>query len=75
MTDVNWEMLVKSETVTGCPYKGNAEYWDLEVKGRRVGDAVWCYRFPTMESADIAGLMCFYDEKVDVWVDGALQEK
>lgn len=75
MTDVNWGVLAKSDTVTGCPYKGNAEYWSIDVKGKRVRDAVWSYRFPTMESAGIAGLVCFYDEKVDVWVDGVLQDK
>jgi uncharacterized protein (DUF427 family) len=36
---------------------------------------VWAYRAPLAESRKIAGLACFYDEKVDVYLDGELQER
>ena len=38
-------------------------------------DIVWIYRTPLPESQKIAGLACFYDEKVDVYLDGELQER
>jgi uncharacterized protein (DUF427 family) len=38
-------------------------------------DLVWCYRAPVAESQKIAGLACFFNEKVDIWVDGVQQER
>jgi uncharacterized protein (DUF427 family) len=42
--------------------------------GKKSGLA-WWYKSPVMESAEIKGLVAFYDEKVDVWVDGYKQER
>jgi hypothetical protein len=36
---------------------------------------VWYYRYPTAESALVAGRLSFYNEKVDVFVDGVKEEK
>ena len=38
-------------------------------------DIVWIYRTPLPESQKIAGLACFYDEKVDMFIDGAAQDR
>ncbi|GAA3131698.1 DUF427 domain-containing protein [Streptosporangium carneum] len=70
-TDVRLDLLSPTDTVTRCPYKGTAEYWS--VNGRP--DLAWSYRTPLEESGRVAGLICFYDEKVDVYVDGVLQER
>ena len=72
---VRMDLLTPSETVTECPYKGTAEYWSVETGDTLHEDVVWGYPFPTRESAPIAGLVCFYDERVDVTVDGVLQER
>jgi uncharacterized protein (DUF427 family) len=69
-TSVNWECLRKSDTETLCPYKGRANYYHVIVNGREYRDLVWYYQYPTSESAPIAGYICFYNEKVDVWIDG-----
>ena len=74
-THVRMDLLVGTDTVSHCPYKGAAEWWSV-----RAGDAVhpdlaWSYRTPLPESAKVAGLVAFYDEKVDVYVDGVLQER
>jgi len=69
-TDVRMDLLVPSGTVTRCPYKGTAEYWDVVVDGERHRDLAWSYPFPAAESAKVAGLVAFYDEKVDTVVDG-----
>lgn len=75
LTDVRTDLLVESETRTHCPYKGTASYWSLDVEGRRREDFVWIYRTPLPESAKIAGLVSFYNEKVDLYVDGELQSR
>lgn len=74
-TSVKWEHLRPSETVTLCPYKGRAEYYHVEVNGRVYQDLVWYYRYPTSESALVAGYLCFYNERVDVWVDGEVEAR
>jgi uncharacterized protein (DUF427 family) len=75
LPDVALELLTPSETTTHCPYKGTATYWHLDVNGRRYEDFVWIYRMPLPESQKVAGLAAFYNEKVDLYVDGVLQER
>ncbi len=73
--DVREDLLVPSETITQCPYKGIATYRSVEVGGERFEDLVWCYEEPLPEVAKIRGRLCFFDEKVDVEVDGERQER
>ncbi|MET8989668.1 DUF427 domain-containing protein [Nonomuraea wenchangensis] len=70
-TDVRLDLLEHTDTVTRCPYKGTAEYWS--VNGQK--DLAWSYRTPLPESERIAGLVAFYNEKLDIYVDGELQER
>lgn len=74
-TDVRMDLLVPSDISTECPYKGTAEYWSVEIDGTVHEDVVWSYPFPTRESAPIAGLVCFYNERVDLVVDGQAVER
>ncbi len=74
-TDVRLDLLTPTDTRTSCPYKGVAEYWSVDAGGQAQDDIVWSYRYPVHESAGIAGLMCFYNEKVDITVDGVPQER
>ena len=69
------ELLEPTGTVSHCPYKGTAEWWSVRAAGRVHHDLAWSYRAPLPESQRIAGLVAFYDEKVDVYVDGVLQER
>ncbi len=75
LSDVRTELLVPSDRVTQCPYKGTATYWSVQAGERRYDDFVWMYRSPLAESAKIAGMACFYNEKVDLIVDGVPQER
>lgn len=75
LTDVRMELLRPSSTVTMCPYKGTAGYWSLTIGGALHEDVVWIYRSPVPESQKIAGLACFYNERVDISVDGVPQER
>lgn len=74
-TAVDFSKLSPSDTKTGCPYKGEASYYHANVNGEEVKDAVWWYRYPLAESATIQGLLCFYPDKVDMWIDGVEAEK
>lgn len=40
------------------------------IDGKEHKDLVWWYKYPTAESAPIAGHLCFYNEKVDIYIDG-----
>lgn len=75
MSDVRLDLLRPSDAQTHCPYKGTARYWDVEVDGTSHEGLAWGYRAPLPESQKVAGLVCFYDEKVDVYLDGDLQER
>ncbi len=68
--DVREDLLTPTETSTGCPYKGYARYWTLTVAGTEHPDLVWCYDDPLPESAPVKGLLCFYNERVELEIDG-----
>lgn len=69
-TCVDQKLLSLSDTVTSCPYKGDASYYNVTVKGKEHKDMIWYYKYPTPESVSVAGLLCFYNEKVHLWIDG-----
>ncbi|MCX4093477.1 DUF427 domain-containing protein [Nocardia sp. alder85J] len=75
LTDVRTDLLTPSPTRTGCPYKGTAEYYTVRVDGVEHPDLVWLYRTPLPESQKIAGLACFYNEKVDLYIDDVRQDR
>lgn len=74
-TDVRMDLLEPSDHHTECPYKGVAGYYDVALGGKRHENAVWWYPFATEESQRIAGLVSFYNERVDIYIDGKLQER
>ncbi len=68
--------LVPSDTVTRCGYKGQARYYSVELAGgEMVRDVVWYYSAPLPEAGRIEDLLCFFNERVDVELDGELQER
>lgn len=69
--DIDMERLIPSETTSHCPFKGDAHYWSASVGGTVVADVAWSYPTPVPDRADIAGLVCFFDERVErITVDG-----
>jgi uncharacterized protein (DUF427 family) len=70
-TDVNFSHLVPSDTVTSCPYKGTTSgYWSVRTGGTVHPDLAWSYDFPTRQLLPITGLIAFYNEKIDTFLDG-----
>jgi uncharacterized protein (DUF427 family) len=68
--DVRTELLVASPSRTRCAYKGSASYWHVRVGDRLVEDLVWTYRDPQHDAAPVAHHLCFFNERVDLEVDG-----
>jgi uncharacterized protein (DUF427 family) len=73
--DVRQDLLVEAPKRTRCPYKGEAVYWSAHVNGDRLEDVAWSYPAPIPETPKIENLMAFFNEKVDIVVDGVLQER
>jgi uncharacterized protein (DUF427 family) len=70
-TDVFFAHLERSDTVTYCPYKGmTSDYWSARVGDALHRDIAWSYAYPNVAVAPIAGLVAFYDERVDTFLDG-----
>jgi uncharacterized protein (DUF427 family) len=70
-TALRFEHLVPSATETACPYKGvTSQYWSVRVGDTVHADLAWAYDFPTAPLLPIAGLVAFYNEKVDISIDG-----
>jgi uncharacterized protein (DUF427 family) len=74
-THVRMDLLTPTESVSHCPYKGQAEYWSVRAADGLHDDLAWSYRAPFPESHKVAGLIAFYNEKVDIYVDGVLQNR
>lgn len=73
--DVRQELLVPSNTVSRCPYKGRATYWSFRIGDALHRDIAWTYPEPILECPRIAGLVAFFNERVDLVIDGARQER
>jgi uncharacterized protein (DUF427 family) len=73
--DVRMNLLESTESVTRCPYKGVARYWSARVGDMLVKDIVWSYPAPIPECPKIENLLSFYNERVDLYVDGVLREQ
>jgi uncharacterized protein (DUF427 family) len=70
-TEVHWEHLIATSTVSACPYKGETTgYWSVKVGDTVHDDLAWTYQFPTRQLLPITGLVAFYNEKVDIELDG-----
>lgn len=69
--DVRFDLLEPTDHATRCPYKGIASYWSY----RGAADAVppniaWAYLDPIPAVANIKDHVAFYNEAVDLIVDG-----
>jgi len=75
-TAVDFTHLLPTDTETACPYKGRTTgYWSVQTGEALYPDLAWTYHFPTAPLLPIAGLVAFFDEKVDVFLDGVAQER
>ncbi len=73
--DVRFDLLRATTSETVCPFKGQASYWSVEAGGDVHEDLVWSYEAPIPAAEGVTGLMCFYNERVDLVVDGQAQAR
>ena len=73
--DVRTELLIASPSRSRCAYKGSASYWHVRIGDRVVDDLVWTYRDPEHEAIPIADHLCFFNERVELELDGRRMER
>jgi uncharacterized protein (DUF427 family) len=69
--DVRGDLRPGTREPTYCPYKGHASYWSLGA-GEHVA---WSYEHPLQDAVAITGLVAFWDERVDVYLDGERRDR
>ena len=67
--------LTPSGTRIFCAYKGQASYWSAASGGRTVPDIDWTYQQPQHDAAQVRGLIAFFNERLDLIVDGERLER
>ena len=65
-TDANMAMLARTDRVTHCPYKGDANYFSIVAGGKTIDNAIWTYETPYPATAEIAGHLAFYPDRVKI---------
>ena len=73
--DVRTELLEPSETTTRCAYKGVASYRHVHVGDTLHEDLAWTYEEPDDDGRAVRGLICFFNERVDLEIDGRLEDR
>ncbi len=73
--DVRMDLLEPTDTVTACPYKGQARYWSANTGDTAVKDVAWSYPAPIPECPKVEQFVAFFNERVDLYVDGELQPR
>jgi uncharacterized protein (DUF427 family) len=72
--DVDEKLLSPTDSRTACAYKGVAEYWaaagDTELR-----DVAWTYRHPLHDAVPVQDMIAFFNERVDITVDGQPQQR
>jgi uncharacterized protein (DUF427 family) len=69
--DVIAELTRNDEHRTTCAYKGHATHWD--VAGEKA--VAWSYELPLNDAMPVRSMICFYNERVDIEVDGEPEER
>ena len=73
--DVRMDLLEPTDSLSRCPYKGVASYWSVRAGEKVHKDIAWSYKSPIPECPKIENLIAFYNERVDIEVDGQRVER
>ncbi|OJV99811.1 MAG: hypothetical protein BGO39_12565 [Chloroflexi bacterium 54-19] len=68
--DVRMDLMQPETTHTICPYKGVASYWSVQSGNTFNKNIAWSYLDPIPQQPALKELICFYNERVDLVVDG-----
>jgi uncharacterized protein (DUF427 family) len=69
--DVRTDLLRPSDTRTACAYKGHASYYSTA----EADDVAWTYEQPLREASEVQHRIAFFNERVDIVVDGERLER
>lgn len=64
--DARMDLLARTDRVTHCPYKGDANYFSINAGGAPLENAIWTYETPFPAMAEIADHLAFYPSKVTI---------
>jgi uncharacterized protein (DUF427 family) len=64
--DARMDLFKRTERVTHCPYKGDANYFSIVANGKTLDNAIWSYETPFPAMAEISGHLAFYPNKVNI---------
>ncbi|RXG95946.1 MULTISPECIES: DUF427 domain-containing protein [Bradyrhizobium] len=64
--DTNMALLERTDRVTHCPYKGDANYYSVKTDGKTLDNAIWTYETPFPAMTEISGHLAFYPDKVKI---------
>ena len=64
--DADMTRLSRSERTTHCPYKGDANYFNIRADGKVIENSIWTYETPFPAMAEITGHLAFYPDKVKI---------
>ncbi len=70
--DVRMDLLERSDAVSRCPYKGEANLYSIKIGDKLHDSLAWIYRYPILECTKIQGLVGFFNEKLDIYEDDKL---
>jgi uncharacterized protein (DUF427 family) len=67
--DVDQGLLVRTDTQTYCPYKGDASYYSVRTPGGQTEkDLIWTYEQPYAAVAEIEGHVAFYANRAEITI-------
>jgi uncharacterized protein (DUF427 family) len=73
--EISAELVPSADASTGCAYKGWASYFDVQVAGRVEPALAWRYEHPLEGMERIRDRVCFFNERVELIVDGEIQDQ
>jgi len=64
--DANMALLLRTDRVTHCPYKGDANYFSVNANGKVIENSIWTYETPFPAMTEISGHLAFYPDRVRI---------
>ncbi len=64
--DANMDAVTRTERVTHCPYKGDANYYSIKTGDKVLDNAIWTYETPFPAMEEIKDYLAFYPDKVKI---------
>lgn len=67
--EVQLDVLTPTDYHTHCPFKGNANYWTINVAGKLAENSAWSYEDPYDEAKAISNYIAFVWDAMDAWYE------